>query len=89
METGVRLDFERGSSYLVYSWAGEKLEEVRPSEHPPRVILFPVSAAEFTPFDVESDPEFRVSFQVGGGGAVSGMEIGGKSCLVHARRDGA
>jgi len=89
METGVRLDFELGSSYLVYSWTGEKLEDVRPSEHPPRVILFPVSAAEFTPFDVESDPEFRVSFQLGAAGAVSSMEIGGKSCLVHARRGGA
>jgi CubicO group peptidase (beta-lactamase class C family) len=89
LETGVRLNFERGSSYLVCSWEGEKLEEARPSEHPPGVTLFPVSGTEFTSFSVEEDPAFRVSFQAAGSGAITGMDIGGTRCLVHARRTGA
>jgi hypothetical protein len=84
--TTLRLDFERGSAYLVYTWAGDALVDVRPMDHPPMVGVFPISSTEFTPFDVESDPAFRVSFQVKGDESVSGMEIGGAICLVHARR---
>jgi hypothetical protein len=43
---------------------------------------------EVRPFNLDSGGDLRVSFLVQGGGAVSGMEIGGEHCLLRARRSG-
>jgi CubicO group peptidase (beta-lactamase class C family) len=85
-ETAIRLDFQRGPAYLIYTWDADTLVKVNPSSRAPQVALFAISPTEFTSFSFDPAQEQRASFLLGTGGTVSALELGAENCLVRAAR---
>jgi CubicO group peptidase (beta-lactamase class C family) len=85
VRTFVRLEFEKGSVYNIYTWGPRRLLGIRGIPRLPAIRLLPISSHEFMSFSLgDEPPAVRVVFEEKDGETM--LRLGGPGAGVVARR---
>jgi len=82
--TFVRLDFERGFTFLQYLWKGNSLGGIRPLQALPENVYLPQSETDFVAYNLRSSTTMRLRFSLEEKGLVTGLIFHGKSGDITA-----